>query len=180
MGQGDHSRRNLSGEAARGTPEVLADDQKALLRILAKHKVQMVVLGGVGAQLHGWKSATADLDIAIDKSDDNIARLDHALVEMGAGPPEYGQFGTAFETKYGRLELVRKADGIGEYKDWLRNAGEKELGEGLTIVVADPHDILISKEAAGRDKDLAALDQMREDFESALAAWRRRARRPGA
>lgn len=161
-------------EAANRRPEVLAEDQEALLRILAKHKVQMVVLGGVGAQLHGWKSATTDLDIAVDKGDENVARLNRALAEMGAKQPEYGQFGTAFDTKYGRLELVRKADGIGEYEDWLRSAGEKELDEGLTVVVADASDILTSKAAAGRAKDLAALDQMREDMLPSSA------RKPGA
>jgi hypothetical protein len=169
MGRDDHSRSSPKGFAATRAPEVLAENQGALLRILAEHEVQMVVVGGVGAQFHGWKSATADLDIAVDRSDDNVTRLNGALAEMGAGHPEYGQFGTAFDTKYGRLELVRKADGIGEYKDWLRNAGEKALEGGLTIVIANPDDILASKEAAGRDKDLAALDQMRKDFEAAGA-----------
>jgi hypothetical protein len=46
---------------------------------------------------------------------------------MGAGEPKFGQSVTAFETRLGRLELVRKADGIGGYEDWLRNAGEKPL-----------------------------------------------------
>lgn len=62
--------------------------------------------------------------------------------------------------------MVRKTDGIGEYEDWLRNAGERELDDGLVIMVADAEDILTSKQAAGRSKDLAALDQMRADFEA--------------
>ena len=128
----------------------------------------MVVLGGVGAQLHGWKSATMIWTIAIDKSDEMTSAVsDRALVEMGAGEPRYGQFGDLLrDPEYGRLELVRKADGIGEYEDWLRNASEKKVNEGLTLLVADPDDILTSKRAAGRDKDLAVLDQMRADFES--------------
>jgi hypothetical protein len=96
--------------------------------------------------------------------DENVQRINRALAEMGAGEPQIGQFGTAFDTRYGRLELVRKADGIGEYEDWLRNAGEKELEQGLAITVAAPEDILTSKRAAGRAKDLATLDQMRADF----------------
>jgi hypothetical protein len=34
----------------------------------------------------------------------------------------------------------------------------------LTVVVAAREDILRSKEAAGREKDRAALPQMRQDF----------------
>lgn len=149
----------------RPIPESLAADQEALLRILVKHGVELVVLGGVGAQLRGWKSATADLDIALARSDENTDRFNRALMEIGVlGEPQYGQFGTSLETRHGRLEVVRKADGIGGYEDWLRSATEENFGEGLVIVVAAGDDILASKQAAGRAKDEAVLEQMREDL----------------
>ena len=133
----------------RPIPESLAVDQEALPRILVKHDVELVVLGGVGAQLRGWRSATTDLDIALARSDENTDRFNRALVEIGVlGEPQYGQFGTSFETRYGRLEVVRKADGIGGYEDWLRRATEEDFGEGLVIVVAAGDDILASKQAA--------------------------------
>jgi hypothetical protein len=59
---------------------------------------------------------------------------------------------------------VRRAHAIGYYQDWLREAREHEVANGLTVLVAAPEDILRSKEAAGRDKDRAALSQMRQDF----------------
>lgn len=150
---------------SRPVPESLAADQEALLRILVKHGVELVVLGGVGAQFRGWKSATADLDIALSRSDENTDRFNRALAEIGVlGEPQYGQFGTSFETRHGRLEVIRKADGIGGYEDWLRSATEENFGEGLVIVVAAGDDILASKQAAGRAKDEAILEQMREDL----------------
>ncbi len=160
----DHRR----GEGRpRPIPESLAAAQETLLRILVKHEVELVVLGGVGAQLRGWMSATTDLDIALSRSDDNVERFNRALVEMGLiGEPQYGQFGTSFETRHGRIEVVRKADGIGGYEDWLRRATEEDFGEGLVIVVAAGEDILTSKQAAGRAKDEAVLEQMREDLRS--------------
>lgn len=36
-----------------------------LLRVLARHGVEFVVIGGVAAQLSGWNGATVDLDIAV-------------------------------------------------------------------------------------------------------------------
>jgi superfamily I DNA/RNA helicase len=41
----------------------LGRDQLALLRVLARHGVEFVVVGGVAAQIHGWRGSTADLDI---------------------------------------------------------------------------------------------------------------------
>lgn len=142
----------------------LADDQAALLRALERHAVEFVVIGGVAAQLHGWSAATNDLDIAISPGQSNADRLNRALASVGAGSPSYGQLGTAFETQYGRLEIVRRADGIGRYADWLKRASPHELEGGLIVIVADPEDILRSKSAARREKDLAAIRQMRRDF----------------
>jgi hypothetical protein len=143
----------------------LGEQQVELLRSLARYGVEFVVIGGVGAQIHGWRSATLDLDIAVSTDSSNVERLNSALAGVSAGEPAVGAFGTAFKTMYGRLEIVSRADGIGRYADWLERAREHELEEGLMIVVADPLDILRSKEAAGREKDIAALRAMREDFE---------------
>jgi len=66
--------------------------------------------------------------------------------------------------RFGRLEIVKRAHGVGGYADWLDRAQEHSLGEGLAIVVAAPEDILRSKDAAGREKDRAAVGQMRSDF----------------
>jgi hypothetical protein len=141
-----------------------ADDQAHLLRVLARHHVAFVVVGGVAAQLHGWQGATADLDIAVSTDEENVARFNRALAAVGAGHGEIGAHGTSFMTRFGRLEVIRKADGVGGYDAWLRRASEQPFGD-LTIVVAAPSDILRSKEAAARDKDRSALPDMRRSFE---------------
>jgi hypothetical protein len=142
----------------------LAADQRELLRALERHGVEFVVVGGVAAQVHGWEGATADLDIAVSREPSNVERLNRALESVDAGEGVIGAFGTAFKTRYGRLELVRRAHAIGGYRDWARNARAEQVDEGLTVVVAAPEDILRSKEAAGREKDRAALPQMRQAF----------------
>ena len=147
----------------------VAAAQTELLRTLARHGVEFVVVGGVAAQVHGWRGATADLDIAVSSEDSNVHRLNLALVDVGAGGGTVGAFGTVFATRYGRLEIVRRAHAIGHYADWLRGAREHRLGDELTVVVAAPDDILRSKEAAGREKDRAAVHQMRQDFVDAGA-----------
>jgi hypothetical protein len=132
----------------------LAADQTQLLRALARHGVEFVVVRGVAAQVHGWRGATADLDIAVSTEGSNVERLSLALASVGAGNGTIGAFGTVFATRCGRLELVRRAHAIGHYPDWLRGAREHRLDEGLTVVVAAPDDILRSKEAAAREKDV--------------------------
>ena len=144
----------------------LAEDQAHLLRALARFGVEFVVVGGVAAQLHGWEGATTDLDIAVSDAESNVQRINLALQAVGAGPPTIGGFGSSFMTRHGRLEIVRRAHGVGGYEAWRADARAKDF-EQLTILVAAPADILRSKEAAGRDKDREALPGIRRSFESA-------------
>ncbi len=107
---------------------------------------------------------TVDLDIAVASTGDNAQRLNRAIAEVGLlSEPKYGALGTSFQTRYGRLEIVHRADGVGTYDDWMRQASEIEV-EHLTIVVASSEDIVKSKEASGREKDRAALPGMRREF----------------
>jgi hypothetical protein len=141
----------------------LADDQSHLLRALLRNGVEFVVVGGVAAQLRGWEGATADLDIAVASEESNAERINRALAEVGLMKTDLGGLGTSFETRYGRLEIVRRADGIGLYDDWMRNASTVEF-DHLTIVVAAKEDIVRSKESSNREKDRAVLPEMRRDF----------------
>lgn len=108
----------------------LGPDQARLLQALTEHGVEFVVVGGVAAQVHGWQSATLDLDIAVSIEEANVQRLNAALASVAAGEGKIGAFGTAFQTRHGRLEIVRRADGIGQYEDWLRRAREHEVEPG--------------------------------------------------
>lgn len=122
------------------------------------------MIGGVAAQLHGWRGATLDLDISIAVEEANRARLERALVRLRARQIGIGPNGTAFTTRFGRLEIVSRADGIGRYEHWKASAVRYRLDERFTVLVASPGDVLRSKEAAGREKDRAVLSAMRDDF----------------
>ena len=57
---------------------------KDALEILAKHRVDLVVVGGVAAVLNGAPIATFDLDVVHARGQDNLDRLAAALKELEA------------------------------------------------------------------------------------------------
>ncbi len=59
-------------------------DFAQILRILASHEVEFIVVGGVCAVLHGAPIATFDLDIVHSRTRDNLSRLLPALTELKA------------------------------------------------------------------------------------------------
>lgn len=135
-----------------------------MVAALRRHAVDFIVIGGVAAQLHGWDGTTNDLDITVATDADNRKRLDAALASLGARPDGVGPNGTAFQTRHGRLEILSRTDGPPDFDAWAVRAREQVIGRGLVVAVADADDILRSKEAANREKDLRTLPGLRRTF----------------
>jgi hypothetical protein len=55
-----------------------------LIRILAKHEVEFIIVGGMAAVLRGTPVNTFDLDVVYERSATNIERLLQALDELDA------------------------------------------------------------------------------------------------
>ena len=60
--------------------------------------------------------------------------------------------------------------GTGGYADLKRDADLMDLGDGLVVLVASLRDVIRSKEAAGREKDIAQLPILRRTLEEIRAS----------
>jgi hypothetical protein len=155
--------------AARFEPE-------KLLRALVAAKVEFVLIGGVAATLHGSNLRTGDVDVCPRRRRDNLKRLAGALRGLGArvraeGAPEGIPFDPDpallermellnLSTRHGDFDLVFAPPGTGGYDDlWARHV-TFDL-DGLAIPAASLDDLIRTKEAAGRKKDLDQLPTLR-------------------
>jgi hypothetical protein len=153
---------------------------RALLELLEKHKVDYVVIGGVGANIWGSPRGTLDLDICAATTRANKRRLAAALTELDARyrppgleevgfPPPAGWNDHSFDslisvattTNLGWLDIWFVPDGTTGYDDLIQSAGKARVGD-LEVNVAAITDIIRSKQAAGRNKDLAAIGHLLE------------------
>jgi hypothetical protein len=158
-------------------------DPVALLRVLESHGVEYIVVGGVAARLRGAPLLTQDVDITPSAAPDNLARLAGALRELGARlrtPTEPEGVPMPFDphllasakvwtltTELGDLDLAMEPAGTTGYADLVRNADRMVVAVDpeLSVAVASLADVIRSKEAAGRDKDRAALPLLRRALE---------------
>jgi hypothetical protein len=147
-----------------------------ILEVLAAHHVDYVMIGGLAAAVHGSDLVTGDLDITPATGAANLARLSHALDELDArirtdDVPNGLPFahdatslarGTVWNlvTSAGDLDLAMTPSGTQGYDDLKRDAITIEI-LGVATRVAALADIIRSKEAAGREKDRAALPMLR-------------------
>lgn len=153
----------------------------ALLRTLEAHQVRFLLIGGIAGVLHGSPSMTNDLDICHSRDKDNLENLAAALVELGAtlrGAPDDLPFllnaltlaaeqNFTFNTTAGALDCLALPSGSDGYDDLAANAVQMDL-DGLKVQVVSLNDLIRTKRAAGRPKDLIeveVLGALRDEIE---------------
>ena len=171
-----HRARRVSDGG--GVPGATAPlDLKLLFTTLARHKVEFVLIGALGATLHGFPRNTRDADITPARDPANLDRLAAALRELDARIyteqiPEGLPFDCSPQmlaradmwnliTKAGRLDLAFKPSGTEGFDDLARQAVRFEL-YGHPLLAARLEDIIRSKEAANRPQDRQDVEVMRE------------------
>jgi uncharacterized protein (DUF952 family) len=158
-------------------------DIPALLGALEDAGVAFIVIGSAGAALLGAELEPGDLDVCVSTDASNLNRLAVALNGVAARPrvsvpgwvtPEEADTWRAeptreslellFETRYGDLDILFASlatDRRSEiaFEVLKRSAVSVEV-ENRRVVVAAPRDLLASKLAARRPKDLRAREAL--------------------
>jgi predicted nucleotidyltransferase len=150
----------------------------AVLQTLADHGVAFIVVGGVSAVLRGAPINTFDLDVVHFTEPENVDRLLAALTELEAFyrfqperrmKPDASHLGSPghqlLMTKFGPLDLLGAIGKARSYRDLLPDAGEMDLGEGVSVRVLGLETQIAVKEEIGGEKDLAALPILRHTLE---------------
>lgn len=145
-----------------------------LLRRLGDAHVDFVVIGGVAMSLLGSDRNTLDLDICFSRDRDNLDRLGEALVALGArlrGIEDEVEFVLdartldrvellTLDTPFGRLDLLAAPAGAPRYATLVRKAEVADL-DGIEVRFASLEHMLAMKEAAGRDRDRVAVEELK-------------------
>lgn len=158
-------------------------DPVAMLATLAGHGVRFVVVGGIGARLRGAPLVTDDVDITPAGDESNLENLAAALRVLNARlrtaddpaglkfPIVASVLATSetwtLVTDSGDLDLVFRPDGTDGFDDLSGSASTLSITADGTVrvEVAALADIIRSKEAAGREKDIAVLPLLRLTLE---------------
>jgi len=148
-------------------------DAETIVAVLNAFGVRYVVIGAFAAQLQGAPiPRTRDIDVTPSSDAANLKKLSAALRELQArirtlDVPEglpFDHDGTSLArarawnltTPHGEFDICFVPTGTQGYDDLARRAHIVE-SHGESVPVADLDDVIRSKEAAGRPKDILHL-----------------------
>jgi len=154
------------------------------LKVLLRHDVRFVIIGGIAGRLWGSPTMTNDVDICYDRGPANLDRLAAALTDLGArlrGVDNDVPFlldaltlakgqNFTFTTDFGSLDVLGLPAGVKDFNELAVNATMFDLGEDVVVPVCDIDDLIRMKRAAGRPKDrieLEILSAVREEHDRA-------------
>lgn len=144
----------------------MLNQYRDVFRCLKKHDVRYVVIGGIAAVLHGVPRVTFDLDLLIEATEDNAARLLAALGEASLGTASLTTTErllnneiTIFKDRL-RIDVQTRTPGIEFEQAWTQRETMQHSDQGFYVVCVE--DLIASKTACGREVDLSDVAVLRE------------------
>jgi hypothetical protein len=132
-------------------------DFAEFIRILNKRRVRYLVIGGYAVAFHGHPRATDDVDVLIAPDEQNVRRVERALVDfVGVAPRPESLRSPRGMVRIGgpvtHIDVTTKVDGLAAFEPlWERRKPGELLGEPATYLSL--RDLLRTKRAANRAKD---------------------------
>ncbi len=125
-------------------------DFETLIRLLVKHNIDFIIIGGAAATTHGSARLTEDLDVVYGRTPDNIAKLAACLAPykpyLRGSPPGLpfqldaqtiqGGLNFTLTTDLGDLDLFGEIPAGGRDEDLLLTRSPSPCSEPPAVVSA--------------------------------------------
>ena len=149
-------------------------DFKDLLSAFNAHSVKYLIVGGYAVSFHAQPRATKDIDLFIKADAANAKAAYEALTSFGASLDKVRMEDLADPCnfiRFGRepvaVDILPGIDGVEFDAAWERRVeGVIDPQSGLKAFFISKDDLIASKLAVGRLRDLADVEEIREATES--------------
>jgi hypothetical protein len=140
----------------------MSSDFDELLNIFNRYEVRYLVVGGHAVMFYSEPRYTKDLDLWIEASEENSARVFRALAEFGAPlsgltPQDFARAGFFYQIGLppARIDVLMSLDGV-HFEDAWPNRNESPIGSARASFISRA-DLIKNKRATGRPIDLHDL-----------------------
>lgn len=146
-------------------PISLESDFIDFLKLCNLYEVKYLVIGGYAVSIHGYPRSTKDLDILIQMSEENAAKMKIVIDDFGFASLKLIKedfLRPDFVTQLGhepiRIDILNDIDGLDYEEAWLNRRMVNY--EGIEIPFIGYNELLKIKAIAGRPQDLADISKL--------------------
>jgi len=144
---------------------VLSQDFREFVKSLNASDARYLVVGGYAVALHGHPRYTKDIDIWIESTPDNAARVVRALDAFGFGSVELTEADFLIPDQIirlgyppNRIDLLTSLSGV-DFAACYPTRVEVDI-DGVLVAFIDLENLRKNKQAAARTQDLADLENL--------------------
>lgn len=133
-----------------------------IVKSFRTYKLEAIVIGNAAAALLGAPVSTLDVDFMIRDTEDNKLKLQNIAKDLDAilsQPFEPASNMTRMLSHDIQVDFIFTMNGISSFES-LRSRAQLTTVGGCDIMVASLEDVIKSKRACGREKDLASLPML--------------------
>jgi hypothetical protein len=138
-----------------------------LLRAFTDHDVRFMVVGAYALSVHGRPRATGDLDVWVEPTPENAARVMRALIHFGAPladitAEDFSRPGVVYQMGLppGRIDVLTQLSGITFDEAWPSRARGNFGSQTADVIGREA--FIKNKRASGRAKDLGDIEALGE------------------
>ncbi len=145
-------------------PNIFNDDFIDFLKALHNNRVQHLLVGGYAVILNGYIRSTSDMDVWVNKTEENYLLLAKAFSEFGAPIFSKKDFlGNSFDVwgigrEPSKIEILSKVKGL-DFNEAYSVCKMFDIGIFKVPFINLPT-LIKAKEAAGRFKDKADIEEL--------------------
>jgi hypothetical protein len=148
---------------------LLNQDFQEFIESLNSFGVKYLLVGGYAVIAHGYIRSTGDMDVWVKKDEDNYDNIIKAFSQFGLPPiPEADFLGNSFDVwSFGRdpsrIDIMSEVKGV-KFDEAFEHS-KTFLQNNIPVRYIDIDHLIKAKEAAGRLKDKADIEQLRKKRE---------------
>jgi hypothetical protein len=144
---------------------VLNQDFKEFIQSLNDNAVRYLLVGGYAVALHGYPRYTKDLDVWVESTTENAARMIKALQQFGFGSLDLKEsdFTTSDQVVQlgyppNRIDILTSLSGV-QFSECYPSRVTEEI-DGISVSFIDLENLKKNKKATGRHQDLADVENL--------------------
>ncbi len=146
---------------------IFNDDFREFIQALNNHDVKYILVGGYSVILHGYSRTTGDMDIWVQRSQENYRKIFNAFFQFGMpvfdmtkenflNHPDWEVF--SFGRPPVSIDLMIIVKGLNFEECYANSVFFEE--DGLKIRTINYSDLMVAKKAAARAKDINDLENL--------------------